>query len=268
MLAFPPCKINLGLRVVDKRNDGYHNIDTCFYPVLWNDILEIIPAPETSITFSGIDIPGKATSNIVLKAYNLLKVAYGIGPVKIHLHKIIPHSAGLGGGSSDGAYALKILDEIFQLRLSDERLRAFALKLGSDCPFFIDPRPMLAWGRGEILRSLSLKLSGYTLVIVKPSLSVSTEEAYEGIKPLKPVRALEFILAESISKWPDALVNDFEEPVFKKYPLIKDIKTKLYNAGAVYACMSGSGSAVFGLFEKSIPVTGLFSDCTVWQGQL
>jgi 4-diphosphocytidyl-2-C-methyl-D-erythritol kinase len=270
MISFPNCKINLGLRVINKREDGYHNIETCFFPVQWKDILEIIPAEKTSIHLTGIEIPGDVNSNIVLKAYELLKKDFSIDPVTIHLHKIIPHGAGLGGGSSDGAYALRLLNVIFGLNLSVEKMKDYALKLGSDCPFFIESIPMLASGRGEVLKPHSISLSGFTLVIVKPDIQVSTVQAYAGISPQSAINTLESILHKPITQWKELLRNDFEESVFKQHPSISSIKQKLYQLGAVYASMSGSGSAVYGLFDANrmtIPNTE-FKEMMVWSGQL
>jgi 4-diphosphocytidyl-2-C-methyl-D-erythritol kinase len=204
MIAFPFCKINLGLRVLDKRDDGYHNIETCLFPVPWKDVLEIIPSNTFSIALTGLEIPGQQQSNIVVKAYEILEKDFSIGPVEIHLHKIIPTGAGLGGGSSDGAHTLKVLNNLFALGLSKERLAGYASRLGSDCPFFLESSPMIATGRGEVLENISVDLSGYTLVIVKPNVHVSTADAYERLsrklnsvdheirapigKPLKPLK--------------------------------------------------------------------------------
>ena len=186
MVSFPPCKINLGLNVVSKRSDGYHDIETCFYPVPLTDALEIIKADRFSFTASGNTIPGDAANNLCIKAYELLRRDFNLAPVAIHLHKIIPTGAGLGGGSSDGAHALRLLNVIFDLKLSGEKLKDYALQLGSDCPFFIENKPMFGSGRGEVLRDISLDLSGRFIVLVKPNEHVSTAEAYAGVTPASP----------------------------------------------------------------------------------
>lgn len=265
MISFPPCKINLGLNVVSKRSDGYHNIETCFYPVPWTDVLEIIIADRFSFTASGNSIPGDANTNLCIKAYNLLKQAFNLAPVAIHLHKVIPTGAGLGGGSSDGAHALRILNRLFNLDLSNEKLKAYALRLGSDCPFFIEDKPMLGTGRGEVLTNLSVNLSGKFLVLVKPDVHVSTADAYSGVRPMPSSQGVKDIIEQkTIVEWKDFLKNDFEESVFNKYPLIKGIKEKLYQHGAVYASMSGSGSAVVGIFEKPVDLKTRFPGAIYW----
>lgn len=265
MISFPPCKINLGLNVVSKRSDGYHNIETCFYPVPWTDVLEIIIADSFSFTASGSSIPGDANTNLCIKAYDLLKREFNLAPVSIHLHKVIPTGAGLGGGSSDGAHTLRILNQLFKLDLSNEKLKAYALQLGSDCPFFIDDQPMLGTGRGEVLTNLSVNLAGKFLVLVKPDVHVSTADAYSGVKPMASSQSVKGILEQkTIVEWKDLLKNDFEESVFNKYPLIKGIKEKLYQHGAVYASMSGSGSTVFGIFEKPVDLETQFPEAIYW----
>lgn len=265
MVSFPPCKINLGLKVVRKRHDGYHDIETCFYPVPWTDALEIIVTDTFSFTSSGNPIPGDVINNLCVKAYKLLQQEFNLSPVAIHLHKVIPMGAGLGGGSSDGARALRVLNQLFNLRLSDEKLKAYALQLGSDCPFFIDDKPMLGAGRGEVLTDLSVNLSGKFLVLIKPDVHVSTADAYSGVKPMPSSQSVKDILEQkTIAEWKDILKNDFEESVFTKYPLIKDIKEKLYQCGALYASMSGSGSTVFGVFEKPVDLEARFPGSLYW----
>jgi len=267
MISFPPCKINLGLHVINKRADGFHNIETCFYPVPWNDVLEIIPAKENNFFLTGNEVPGNANSNLVLRALELLQKDFAV-KVEIHLHKIIPHGAGLGGGSSDGAHALKLLSNIFELNLSNEKLREYALKLGSDCPFFLESSPMFASGRGEVLNPVSINLAGINLVIVKPSVNVSTAEAYAGVTPHVPNKSLLEIIQQPVSMWKSLLKNDFEETVFRKYPIIKELKDKFYQSGAMYSSMSGSGSAVYGLFESEVNIREQFPGMVCWQGKL
>jgi 4-diphosphocytidyl-2-C-methyl-D-erythritol kinase len=265
MVCFPPCKINLGLQIINKRTDGYHNLETCFYPVPWTDILEVIKSDDFNFTSSGNSIPGKQEENLCIKAYELLKRDFSLAPVKIHLHKIIPTGAGLGGGSSDAAYTLRVLNTLFELGLSQEILMGYAAQLGSDCSFFVQDKPMLGTGRGEILNEMGSLLGRNFLVMIKPNIHVSTAEAYAGIRPRKPVHPVDFILRQPISKWKFLLKNDFEETVFESFPAIKEIKDKLYASGALYASMSGTGSTVFGIFESEINVDE-FKDATKWSG--
>ncbi len=269
MISFPPCKINIGLNVISKRTDGYHDIETCFYPIPWTDILEIIPSDILEFSHSGYLIPGKAEENLCLKAYQLLKKDFDLLPVKIHLHKVIPSGAGLGGGSSNAAYTLRTLNMIFDLQLDMHQLQQYASQLGSDCTFFIEDKPMIGTGRGGVLNEVQVKLDGKFIILIKPDVHVSTAEAYEGVKPgfnLKHIR--DIIEMTDLTKWKNVLINDFEESVFMKHSLIKEIKSTLYQQGAVYASMSGSGSAVYGIFEKPIDLTNHFQNSTYWSGTL
>lgn len=250
MISFPNAKINLGLQVLGKRNDGFHDIQSCLYPIPITDALEIIPAATTGFSCSGIPIPGNDTENLILKAYQLIAAEFPeIAPITAHLHKCIPIGAGLGGGSSDAAFALKMLNEMFELNLREEKLIEYAGKLGSDCPFFIYNEPQLASGRGEILEKIPLDLASNWLVLVHPGIHVSTQEAYAGITPGPAAKKLTEILSTP-SSWKSELVNDFEQSIFSNHPEIAAIKDQLYQAGAWYAAMSGSGSAVFGLFKN------------------
>lgn len=266
MVVFPPCKINLGLSVLSKRQDGFHNLETCFYPVPWFDVLEIIVSDTFQFSLSGNSIPGDPTENLCVKAYNMLKEDFDIGPVKLHLHKIIPSGAGLGGGSSDAAYTLRMLNQKFLLNLSQQKLMEYAARLGSDCAFFIQDHAMIGKGRGEILEPIGLSLRGKFLVIVKPDIHVSTADAFAGISPKPSVHRIEDLVKQPIQQWEENLVNDFETSVFRKYPAIKLIKDKLYNLGAVYAAMSGSGSSVVGIFDAEVNMNNAFTDATVWSG--
>jgi len=268
MVSFPHCKINLGLNVVSKRPDGFHNVETCFYPVPRTDILEIIPSSEFLFTQSGISVPGIQDDNLCIKAYQLLKKDFGIGNVKMHLHKITPLGAGLGGGSSDAAFALRLLNSIFDLKLSTEHLKKYASQLGSDCSFFVEDIPMMGTGRGEILSPATTRLIGLYLVLTKPDVHVSTAEAYSGIVPQKTGFSIAEILKLPIAEWKSKLKNDFEKSIFEKYPLISDLKEKMYSCGAAYAGMSGSGSSVFGLFEKPVELKKEFPDLDYWSGEL
>lgn len=268
MVSFPPCKINLGLHVLRRRNDGYHDIDSVFYPVPWTDILEILPSDSFSFTQSGIAVPGDAKNNLCVRAYERLRLAHQIGPVQMHLHKIIPMGAGLGGGSSDGAHTLRVLNRVFQLKLNEKQLREHASALGSDCSFFIFDQPMLGQGRGEVLSPLPLLLRGYYLVVVKPDVHVSTAEAYRAITPRSDRTALETMLKAPISDWKDFLENDFEKSVFAQFPVIRKLKELMYSLGAVYASMSGSGSSVYGLFENKVDHELAFTTHQGWSGWL
>jgi 4-diphosphocytidyl-2-C-methyl-D-erythritol kinase len=268
MISFPPCKINLGLNIISKREDGFHDLETCFYPVPWTDILEIIPAKELVFTSSGNAIPGNAEDNLCLRAYQLVKADFDIAPVRIHLHKIIPIGAGLGGGSSDAAYTLRLLNNIFNLSLSVDQLKIYASKLGSDCSFFIQDKPMLGTGKGEILTEIDVSLNSFYLVTVKPPIHVSTQEAYSGIVPKQPVIKINEIVKQPVSNWKESLKNDFEESIFKKHPAIADVKTKLYSSGAIYSSMSGSGSSVFAIFDKPTQLRNEFVGMEYWGGKL
>ena len=254
MIVFPNSKINLGLHITRKRSDGFHDLETVFYPLSFTDVLEIIesPAPnDISFTASGIPVAGDPENNLCVKAYRLLKKDYpGLPPILMHLHKVIPMGAGLGGGSADGAYALKLLNDKFQLGLSTDQLMKYALQLGSDCPFFITGKPCFATGRGEILASLSIDLSYYTFVLVNPGIHVNTAHAFSQITPALPGKSIKAIIQQPVTTWKDELKNDFEEVVAKQHPEISQIKEELYAKGAVYASMSGSGSTVYGIFEK------------------
>ena len=251
MVSFPNCKINLGLNIVNKRGDGYHDIETVFFPIHLKDSLEIIEKETFEFLTSGFSIEGEPEKNLCIKAYNLLKKDFPELPaVQMHLHKAIPMGAGLGGGSADGAFTLKLLNKKFGLSLSEKQLINYALQLGSDCPFFILNKPCFATSRGEILEQAELDLSEYKFLIVKPPIHISTAWAFSTIKPLKPVKSIKQIIQQSIATWETELINDFEKPVFEKYPEIKNIKETLYEAGAIYASMSGSGSAVYGIFKK------------------
>jgi 4-diphosphocytidyl-2-C-methyl-D-erythritol kinase len=270
MISFPNCKINLGLSVTGKFPDGYHSLETVMYPLPFSDILEVILSLKGTNEFaiSGIPLPGQADENLCFKAWKLLNEAYNIGAVEMHLHKIVPAGAGLGGGSGDAAFTLKILNEIFHLQLTETALTGFAARLGMDCPFFIANRPALATGRGEILEPVNIDLSGYHIAIIKPDIHISTAVAYSGVKPVEKLIPLSRLILEPVEKWRNLLVNDFESSVFGLYPVIRKIKEKLYGTGAVYAAMSGSGSAVYGLFENIPDLKNEFPGCLIWQGIL
>jgi len=266
MIVFPNAKINIGLHVVSKRPDGYHNLETIFYPVELTDALEMAEARKTSISFSGLPVDGSPEQNLVLKAYQLLQNDFDLPPVQFHLHKAIPAGAGLGGGSADAAFTLKMLNDFFQLGLNAEQLKKYASGLGADCPFFIENKPAFATGTGNQLSPVKIELSEYRIVVLKPGFSVNTATAYKTIVPSKPEYELESIVQLPVKAWKDVVVNDFEKSVFPLFPEIEYWKRKLYELGAEFASMSGSGSAVFGIFrclptdfDKTIPQGILFS---------
>jgi len=283
MVVFPNCKINLGLNILRKRTDGYHDLETVFYPLDLKDAFEIIrdhftvnskqltvnslpfaEMPEQSgdfgdrktvngiqLTTSGLSIDGDPNNNLCIKAYHLLKKDFPALPsIQMHLHKVIPMGAGLGGGSADGAFALKLLNDNFHLNLSKEQLIDYALQLGSDCPFFILNQPCFATGRGEVMEDIALDLSPYKFVIVNPKIHIGTGWAFSHIKPALPAQSIKDIVQQPINTWKAALINDFELPAINYYPEIGAIKDALYKQGAVYSSMTGSGSTVYGIFEK------------------
>lgn len=287
MIIFPNAKINLGIRVLRRRPDDYHQIETVFYPVPLSDILEIIPVKhdlsafrsvpgatlyhwvnnqgraEVTFTFSGLDPGGPPEENLVVKVFRLFDAHHSLKQAfSIHLHKIIPSGAGLGGGSADASFVLKALNDLSGKPFTRDELREMALGLGSDCPFFIDNRPVLAGGRGELMTLLELDLSGWFLVIVKPDVHISTAEAFRSVHPEIPLTSLGDLIRLPVEQWQHHLVNDFENEIFKKYPSVGSVKSQLLNNGAVYCGMSGSGSALAALYREkpSLPVfpTGYF----------
>ena len=261
MILFPNCKINLGLHIISKRADGYHNIETVFSPVPLKDCLEILPSDTFSFHSYGIHVPGNPDENLCVKAFDLLNSDFGLPPVQIHLLKNIPTGAGLGGGSSDAAFTLRALNEMFVLDLNNSQLTGYAARLGSDCPFFIGNVPCAATGRGEVIQNVDVDLSSYKLLLVKPMQGVSTREAFAGSKPMDGRPSPAEILQLPVNDWKKYLVNDFEASVFELVPEIRKIKDKMYASGAIYASMSGSGSAVFGLFRNEVPGNELFENC-------
>jgi 4-diphosphocytidyl-2-C-methyl-D-erythritol kinase len=269
MVSFPPCKINLGLHVLSKRADGYHDIETCFYPVPWTDILEIVPAKTFSFEVSGLRVPGPSADNLCVRAYELLRRKFDLPAVAIHLHKCLPMGAGLGGGSSNAAYVLKTINTIFDLGISSEELKGFAAKIGSDCSFFIDNQPCIGTGRGEILSEVSFSLKGKFLIIVKPDAEISTAVAYAGVTPSVPAQSVrEIVEKHPVEDWKSLLTNDFEKHLFIQFPIVEALHQKLYANGAVFARMTGSGSAVFGLFNQAIDLRKEFETFTYWSGHL
>lgn len=273
MITFPNAKINIGLYVVEKRPDGYHNLETVFYPVGLQDALEVnragTPAGICQLRVSGTLLDGDAEDNLVVKAYRLLEKDYALPPVDIHLFKHIPAGAGLGGGSADAAFMLKLMNEKCALRLTVAQLEDYAARLGADCAFFIKNKPVFATGIGNVFTPLSLSLCGYYIVLVKPDIFVSTRDAFARIRPKCPDTPLLEAVARPMETWKDCLKNDFEEGVFFKYPEIAAVKDRLYDLGAVYASMSGSGSAVYGIFRSPVEnVDEKFGGCFCRQRRL
>ncbi len=253
MLVFSGSKINLGLNVLEKRNDGFHNLETVFFPLKWNDALEVLESTDNQsikLTFSGHTIIGSENDNIIVKAYDLIKRSYSLPGVKVHLHKNIPMGAGLGGGSSNASSFINLMDAKFDLKIPLSKKLEFAKQLGSDCAFFIENKAVFAKEKGDVFESVKVDLGNYYILVVYPNVHSNTKLAYQGIVPKKPEVSIKTILeTKPIEEWRTVLVNDFESSVFKNLPQIKDLKQKLYDTGAIYASMSGSGSAVFGIFK-------------------
>lgn len=251
MIIFPNCKINLGLHILRRRPDGFHDLETVFYPLPLRDALEVVSDDNLQFGSSGIPVPGDEQDNLCLKAWHLLKADFpDLPPVKIHLHKHIPIGAGLGGGSADAAFMLRLLNDKFRLEISDEQLIAYAARLGSDCAFFIRNKPCYATGRGEVLEPLELDLSQYSWLLVYPGIHVNTGWAFGQITPRVPEQKLQQSILQPVEEWKNRICNDFEAPVFRAHPVLMEIKVQLYEAGALYATMSGSGSAMVGIFPK------------------
>jgi 4-diphosphocytidyl-2-C-methyl-D-erythritol kinase len=271
MICFPTAKINLGLRVVEKRPDGYHNIETFFYPIGLKDALEIVPAKGLSdfqLTVSGTQEVIEPASNLVTKAYRLMQEVYTLPVFDTYLHKAIPTGAGLGGGSSDAAYMLMLLNQWLDSGISGDELMEKAARLGADCPFFLLNKPVYATGTGNQFEDTSLSLKGYYLVVVKPQVSVSTAEAYAQMKPHQRTRSLKEMAECPVSEWKTWVENDFEAYAFQIHPVIGEIKQRLYDNGALYASMSGSGSAVFGIFQEAVDCSAVFPGCFYWSEKL
>ena len=270
MILFPPSKLNLGLQIIAKRIDGYHNLQTVFYQFPLKDVLEILKDDSLSagtclFNSSGLLIP--SGQNLCEKAYYLLTKDFNLPGVHIHLHKIIPMGAGLGGGSSDAAYTLRLLNVLFDLKISAAKLMEYAIELGSDCPFFIHDYPQYAEGRGEVLEKIDIDLKGKHLLIINPNIHISTQEAFATIKPTEAISCKEIVL-QDISTWKENLSNDFEASIFPKYPVLKTLKNKLYDLGALYASMSGSGSTMYAIFNEAVNIETLPKEHFTWQGKL
>ena len=269
MISFPNAKINLGLYITEKRPDNFHNLESVFYPVDWQDALEIMPSDKFEFHSSGITIYGSLEDNLCVKVYNHVKKIYDLPPVKIHLHKNIPVGAGLGGGSSDAAFTLKTLNNIFKLNLSETKMEDIVRIFGSDCAFFIKNKPVYAFEKGDRFENIDLALKDKIILLIHPSIHISTKEDYERIIPKRSNISVKDLINKDISDWKEQLHNDFEISIFKTYPIIKELKEQLYQMGALYASMSGSGSAVFGIFESEKEIDKNFpAGYRIWKGKL
>jgi 4-diphosphocytidyl-2-C-methyl-D-erythritol kinase len=271
MICFPNAKINLGLNVTEKRADHFHNIETVFYPIGWSDALEIIETPnagaEFSLNLSGITIQGAIKDNLLYKAWQLIKQSKALPAITVYLHKALPMGAGLGGGSADAAFFINLLDQQFGLNLSENERLEIARPLGSDCAFFIHNKPVFAYQKGDVFKPVELDLGNYYIAVIYPGVHSNTKDAYSLVKPARPGKAITEIIKQPIATWKTELVNDFESSIFSKYPVVENTKSELYKAGAVYASMSGSGSAVFGLFDD-MPVIGDLAHFPHWIGRM
>jgi 4-diphosphocytidyl-2-C-methyl-D-erythritol kinase len=257
MLSYPNAKINIGLNITEKRTDGFHNIISVFHPIDWCDALEIIPAKGKSKFHStGIKIPGGTEQNLCLQAHRILQEAFDIPNVEMHLHKLIPIGAGLGGGSADAAFTLKMLNDLFTLNLKPDSLIGYARQLGSDCAFFIKNDSALATEKGDVFQDVSIDLSNHQLLVVNPQIHIGTSEAYSGISPRKSsLNQFKSDISQDLSHWKNSITNDFEASVFPKHKEIKDLKDTLYQMGATYVSMTGSGSTVYGFFKNRLKTT-------------
>ncbi len=269
VIVFPNAKINVGLHVTSKRPDGFHNIETVFYPIGWHDVLEVVENRASAKAFnlhtSGRAIDGPTEENILYKAYQLISRNYLLPNIDVYLHKSIPMGAGLGGGSADAAFFISLINELFHLGMPMHDTMTLARQLGSDCAFFIENRPVYASQKGDVFEEITFDLSAYHIAVVYPNVHSNTKEAYSLVKPMQ-AQALKSLVKRDISDWKKILKNDFEPSVFSKYPVVETIKQSLYEKGALYACMSGSGSAVFGLFATE-PVLGELAAFPHWVGK-
>jgi 4-diphosphocytidyl-2-C-methyl-D-erythritol kinase len=250
MIVFPNAKINIGINITSRRPDGYHNIETIFYPLPIYDALEALPGATLTFESSGLAIPGRIEDNLCIKGYNLMKKDYDLPPLNIFLLKHIPIGAGLGGGSANAAFFIKLINSLFNLGLTITNMLDYARQLGADCAFFIESKPVFAFEKGDRFEAVELDLSQYHIVLVMPQAHVSTAEAYRGVKPAPVKQSLKKLITLPLEEWKNHIKNDFEESVFKNHPVIRGVKAALYDAGAIYASMSGSGASVFGIFNK------------------
>lgn len=271
MICFPNAKINLGLNIIEKRSDGFHNIETVFYPIGWKDALEVIESKSSiqkfNLHLSGIPISGSLEDNLLYKAYQLIEKETKLPNMDVFLHKTLPMGAGLGGGSSDAAFFINLINDQFGLGINEDKRINIARQLGSDCAFFITNKPVFAFQKGDVFQRIKLDLSHYTIVVIYPNIHSNTKEAYSLVKPGTPVKPIQEILTQPVSTWKEELKNDFENSIFSKYPKVKEIKEQLYSQGAVYASMSGSGSAVYGIFREVVDMN-YWKSFPNWCGKL
>ncbi|OAQ38332.1 4-(cytidine 5'-diphospho)-2-C-methyl-D-erythritol kinase [Pedobacter psychrophilus] len=264
MITFPNAKINIGLNITHKRTDGYHNLETIFYPVKIKEALEVIESAEMDFETSGIEIPGPANDNLCLQAYQLMRKDHDLPNIKIHLHKNIPIGAGLGGGSADTAFFIKLINDKFEMQLSDEKMESYCRQLGADCAFFIQNKPVYAFNKGDEFEPITLDLSDYHLALVMPPVHVSTAEAYRGVTPKQPKRSLKELIKMPIEEWQSKITNDFEDHILLNHPQIKKVKQDLLSAGALFSMMSGSGASVYGIFKEKVDLSFLEKDNLVF----
>lgn len=266
MICFPNAKINIGLNIISCRNDGYHNLETIFYPIKINDAIELIETPEMSFETSGIEIPGHANENLCLKAYNLIRCDFDLPNISIHLHKKIPIGAGLGGGSANAAFFIKLINDKFNLGLTFDLMQGYCRLLGADCAFFIENKPLFAYDKGDVFKPIDLDLTNFNLVLVMPPVHVSTSEAYRGVLPKQPLQSLQDLIKLPINQWQEKVLNDFEPNIFSAYPQIGSLKAELIASGAIFSLMSGSGASVFGIFNSK-PDLSIFKQkgCLVFE---
>jgi 4-diphosphocytidyl-2-C-methyl-D-erythritol kinase len=272
MISFPKAKINLGLQVIEKRPDGFHNIETIFYPVSLSDALEFVilqgKGEEDEFVNTGIDIKTLPEKNLVIRAVRRLRANYPVPPLKIHLHKAIPAGAGLGGGSSDAACMIRSMNKCFRLDISDIKMKKISLELGSDCPFFLNPVPSYGTGRGELLKQVAPVLEGYHIALINPGFIISTKEAYQNCRPSVHETNLEEIFKSPVASWRKSMINDFEDFVFRVYPQLEELKKALYKSGAVYSSMTGSGSTVYGIYKDKPRITEKLRAYLIYEGIL
>lgn len=250
MIVFPSAKINIGINITGRRSDGYHNIETVFYPLPIYDALEALPGDELTFHSSGLEIPGRIEDNLCIKGYRLMSKDFDLPPVNIHLLKHIPIGAGLGGGSANAAFFIKLINNLFDVKLTIGQMLDYARQLGADCAFFIENKPVFAFEKGDRFEDVQLDLSSYHIALVMPPAHVSTAEAYRGVRSTPVKQSLKDLIKLPVTEWRHHIKNDFEESVFKNHPVIRGVKAALYESGAIYASMSGSGASVFGIFNK------------------
>lgn len=264
MITFPNAKINIGLNITGKRADGYQNLETIFYPISIKDALEVVEASEMAFETSGIEIPGHTHENLCLKAYDLMRKDVDLPNIHIHLHKQIPIGAGLGGGSADAAFFIKLINEKFEMNMSAEQMQGYCRKLGADCAFFIDNKAVFAFEKGDVFKAIDLDLSDYCIALVMPPVHVSTWEAYRGINPKLPQQSLKDLIKLPVEEWQGTITNDFEEHILRNHPQIRGVKASLLEAGALFSLMSGSGASVYGIFKEAVDLSFMKKDNLVF----